>query len=140
MGKLVEAARGYLGVKWRHRGRSKHGLDCAGLGVLAYRDCGVEVPDFTLYGREPHDDGLIKYLTAALGEPLPTGYVLKDGDIIVLRFVKEPHHVGIVAEANYGGMPALNVIHADGAAGRVLEVRLDDTTMKRITHVYRRAV
>lgn len=141
MGRLVEAARAYIGVKWRHRGRAKYALDCAGLGVLAYRDCGVELPDFTMYGREPHNDGLIKYLTAALGEPLVPALVsLQDGDVIVMKFVKEPHHVGIVAEVDYGGTPALNIIHADGAAGRVLEVRLDSHALSRITHVYRRAV
>lgn len=140
MGKLVDAARSYLNVKWRHRGRSRHGVDCAGLGVLAYRDCGIELPDYTLYGREPHNDGLIKYLTAALGDPLPTGSALKDGDIIVMRFVKEPHHVAIVADAVYGGTAALNIIHADGQTARVLEVRLDESTAERITHIYRRAV
>ena len=37
-GLLVTAARTYIGTKWRHRGRSVHGVDCAGLGILAYRD------------------------------------------------------------------------------------------------------
>lgn len=140
MGKLVDAARTYMNVRWSHRGRSRKGLDCAGLGVLAYRDCGVELPDFRLYGREPHNDGLITYLTAALGDPLEAGAVLQDGDVIVQRFVNEPHHIAIIAEVNYGGMPAFNVIHADGAVGRVLEVRLDNAGMNRITHVYRRVV
>lgn len=145
MGKLVDAARVYIGVKWRHRGRSMHGLDCAGLGVLAYRDCGVEVPDFTLYGREPHDDGLIKYLTAALGSPVYEAKTaalaphLQDGDVIVQCFDKQPHHVAIVAEVMYGTTPALNVVHADGRAGRVLEVRLDEAAIARITHVFRKA-
>lgn len=146
MGQLVNAARKYIGTKWKHRGRTRHGLDCAGLGVLAYHDCGVDLPDFTLYGREPHDDGLIRYMTAALGEPMYDASTaalpphLQDGDVIVQRFDKEPHHVGIVAEVTYGNQQALNVIHADGQAGRVLEVRLDDNGIERITHVYRRAV
>lgn len=146
MGRLVDAARRYIGVKWKHRGRTRHGVDCAGLGVLAYRDCGVELPDFVLYGRQPHDDGLIRHLTAALGEPVFDASTaalephLQDGDVIVQRFDKEPHHVAIVAEVVYGGVPALNVVHANGHAGRVLEVRLDDAGMQRITHVFRRAV
>lgn len=142
MGQLVAAARKYLDVKWRHRGRSRHGLDCAGLGIVAYRDCGVELPDYVLYGREPFQDGLIHYLTRALGEPLELtqGMRLMDGDIAVLRFVNEPHHVGILAEVDYGGTPALNMIHADGSVGRVVEVRFDEASMSRLTHIYRRAV
>jgi len=137
MGKLVDAARGYLGVKWRHRGRSRNGLDCAGLGVLAYRDCGVELPDYVLYGREPYNDGLIRYLVAALGDPVDEP--LQDGDVIVLRFDREPHHVAIVAEVLYGDANALNIIHAEGHAGRVLEQRMDDAVARRITHIFRRA-
>ena len=142
MGQLVDAARGYLGVKWRHRGRSIHGVDCAGLGVLAYRDCGVELPDFLYYGREPHNDGLITYLTRALGDPLRfgNGFLFHDGDIVVQRFVNEPHHVGILAAVDYGGTPAMNIIHADGMVGRVVEVRFDDEAMRRVTHVFRRPV
>lgn len=148
---LVTAARKYIGTKWRHRGRSVHGVDCAGLGILAYRDCGVELPDFTLYGREPHNDGLVTYMTAALGDPLWIAggvpgdrqhllWLLKDGDVIVQRFEREPHHVAIVAEVMYGDKAAFNVVHADGQAGRVLEVRLDAPSIERITHIYRRAV
>lgn len=142
MGKLVDAARAYLGVKWRHRGRTRQGVDCAGLGVLAYRDCGVELQDWTMYGREPWQDGLITNLTRALGEPLEltNDFKFDDGDVVVLRFVNEPHHVGILAEVDYGGTPALNIIHADGLVGRVVEVRFDDAARKRVTHVYRRAV
>lgn len=140
MGMLADAARAYLDVKWRHRGRSCHGLDCAGLGILAYRDCGVELPDYLLYGREPHNDGLIKYLTAALGDPLPEGTKPQDDDVIVMRFVKEPHHIAIVGEVYYGNTPALNVVHAHGYNGRVLEQRLTPDMLERITHVFRKGV
>lgn len=146
MGQLVDAARVYIGTKWRHRGRSVHGVDCAGLGILAYRDCGVDLPDFRLYGREPHNDGLVTYMTAALGAPVweadGSGEVvdLHDGDVIVLRFDKEPHHVAIVAAANYGGTDTFNVIHAHGNVGRVVEQRLTHDVVERITHVYRKGV
>ena len=70
MSALADAARGYIGTPFRHRGRSRLGVDCVGLGVLAYADCGVAVPDFRLYGREPHRDGLVARMTLALGEPV----------------------------------------------------------------------
>lgn len=140
MSKLADAARTYLGVRFRHRGRSRNGVDCAGLGVLAYKDCGMELPDFTLYGREPHKNGLVGYMTAALGDPLPTGSLLQDGDVLVMRFDKEPHHVAIVGTADYGGTQALNIIHSDGYVGRVLEQRLTPDMSDRITHIYRKGV
>lgn len=139
-GRLVTAARAYLGVRWRHRGRSIHGLDCAGVGILAYRDCDVDLPDFVYYGREPHNDGLVRHLTAALGEPLPVGTPLQDGDVLCMRFDREPHHVAIVADATYGGIDTFNIIHADGFVGRVIEQRLTPDMIERITQHYRKEV
>lgn len=136
---LVEAARAYLGTRWRHRGRSAHGVDCAGLVVLSYADCGVEVPDYVLYGREPFRDGLMQHAIEALGEPLADhDRTLAEGDVLLMRFNKEPHHMAIVAIADYGGTAAFNIIHADGNCGRVLEQRLTPDMAARITHVFRR--
>lgn len=139
MSRLVESARKYLGVKFRHRGRSPRGLDCAGLPWLAYKDLGVEMPDFRLYGPEPHNDGLISHITNALGYPVHTAPVgandLQVGDVIVVRFEVEPHHVGIIGDYPLGG---LSLLHADGHYGRVIEHRLSDDVIGRITHVFRR--
>lgn len=140
MGKLADAARAYKGVRFRHRGRSRNGLDCGGLGVLSYRDCGVEIKDFLLYGRTPHENGLIVRMTEALGEPLPISTPLQDDDVVVFRFVNEPHHIAIVGEADYGGVKALNIVHADGQCGRVIEQRLTPDMTARITHIFRRGV
>lgn len=139
MGKLVEAARGYIGVKYRHRGRSRVGLDCAGLLVLAYRDCGVPTSEFILYGRTPHEDGIVKHTTAALGDPIPTRE-LQDGDVLIMRFARDPHHMGLVASVMYGDLQAFNIIHAEGHTGRVLEQRLTPDMLARVTHVFRKGV
>lgn len=140
MGRLVDAARLYVGVKYRHRGRSHHGIDCAGLLVLAFADCGVPTTDFVMYGREPFNDGLVTRTTAALGEPLPAGTPLQDGDVVLLRFAVQPHHMGILAAVTYAGTPAFNIIHADGHTGRVLEQRMSPDVHARISHVYRKGV
>lgn len=138
---LVSAARRYLGVPFRHRGRSVRGLDCAGLAWLAYRDCGQELPDFRKYGREPSNDGLLTHIKAALGEPVAVAPVrasqLQEGDVIVVRFEVEPHHVAIVTNYPYGGFAML---HACGFNDRVIEHRLSPDIIDRITHVFRRPV
>ena len=141
---LPTAARAYIGTKFRHRGRNKRGIDCVGLGIAAYADCGVTLPDFRLYGAEPHRDGMTRHMIAALGEPVAVAPVsasaLQVGDVAVFRFAHEPHHMAIIGDHNYGGTRALTVIHADGMQGRVLEQRLTADMVARITHVYRRPV
>ncbi len=140
MGKLAEAARGWKNVKWRHRGRSRLGVDCAGLVWCAYRDCGIELPDYRLYGREPFRNGLVTHATAALGEPLSPRTPLQDDDVLLMRFEVEPHHMAIVVMVEYGDTHALNIIHSDGKNGRVLEQRLTPDMVSRITHIYRKGV
>lgn len=142
MNALVEAARGYKGTRFRHRGRSPGFVDCAGLGWRIYHDCGVDLPDFRLYGPEPHKDGLLHYMTAALGEPVRVAPVrasdLQLGDVVLMRFETEPHHVAVVADYVKPGL--LSLIDADGMEGKVVERRLSDKYMARITHVFRRPV
>ncbi len=144
MSELADAARRYIDVPFRHRGRSRVGLDCVGLGVVAYADCGVQVEDFRLYGREPFKNGLVERMTRALGDPVMVAPVrladLQDGDVIVLRFSVNPHHIAIVGQRDYGGRMELTVIHAEGTAGRVLEQRLTPDMAERITHVFRRPI
>lgn len=141
MNRLVNAARGLIGAPFRHRGRGPRYFDCAGTVKEAYSRCGIDLPDFILYSREPHDDGLVKHVSYALGNPIAIGPVkvsaLLPGDVILLRFEIQPHHVGMVADYLYGG---LSLIHADGHTGRVLEQRLTDDMVKRITHVFRKPV
>lgn len=137
---LYEAARTFLGTPFRHRGRKGH-LDCAGLGKAAYQRCGVDLPDFLHYGREPHKDDLIRYIKDALGDPVATApvkeYQLRPDDVIVLRFHVEPHHIAILGPYPHGG---LAMIHADGHSKRVIEHRLSKDMINRITHVFRRPV
>jgi cell wall-associated NlpC family hydrolase len=141
MNRLVEAARRYKGTKFRHRGRSLGFVDCAGLGWRIYKDCGVELPDFRLYGPEPHKDGLLLKVAEALGEPVAVAPVkptdLQLGDVVLFRFEVEPHHVGIISDYPLGGFA---FIDADGMLGYVTERRLSDHYLSHITHVFRRPV
>jgi hypothetical protein len=137
---LVLAARSYLGVKYRHRGRNRLGIDCAGLVVLAYRDCGVETTNYVQYGRTPFQNGLVEHCTAIAGAALPTGAELQEGDVLLLRFNVDPHHMAIVSTVEYDGVSTSNIIHADGHVGRVIEQRLTPDMTARITHVFRKGV
>ena len=146
MSKLVAQARTYLGAPYRHRGRKRTGIDCAGLPWCCYADLSVNLPDLRLYGREPHQDGMMMAVKAALGEPVWHGMkgkcarsVLQIGDVVVMAFVRDPHHMAIIGDDVLYG---LSMIHADGTLGtsRVVEHGLDNQHLAMICAVFRRPV
>ena len=138
MSALVTAARAYMGAPFHHQGRAAHGMDCAGLLVLAERDCGRELRDVAAYGRTPWRDGLEAALVDNYGAPV-TGEMLP-GDKLLMRFTLEPQHIAIVTDYIGGG---LGVIHTRSDVshgqqqGRVVEHILDATWLDRIVKVYR---
>lgn len=136
MSRLADSARQFIGVPFRHRGRNRMGLDCAGLVWAAYKALGETLPDFLLYGREPFRDGLLRHVSAALGGPVDGSP--KDGDVVLIRYVNDPHHVAVIGERTYGETQALTLIHSHGMVGKVLEQRL--TPDVQITHVFRRPI
>ena len=117
--------------------------------MCAYRDCGVELKDFELYEAEPaqHGPGLTERVREAMGPEVAVGPVSLDqlqlGDVLVIRFVREPHHVAIVGDYYKPGH--FSIIHADAfphdaIRGRVIEQRLAPATLALVTHVFRRPV
>ncbi len=143
---IVEQARTYLGVPFRHRGRTPRGLDCAGLVVRSYADLGVVLPDVACYGREPHRDGLMDAMRAAFGVPVWEGRslidraVLRVGDVVVLRFEVHPHHIAIVTDDRHHGLGLIHAYSPPGGGGRVVEHGLDARWQSQILAVFRRAV
>lgn len=133
--RLVYHARACVGVRFRHRGRDpRTGLDCAGLLIHAIKAIGLQPHDLRTYGREPFKDGLADAVLRNLGEPLPEGEPLLPGDIVLMRFSREPHHLGILGDYVHGG---LSLIHAYGGVERVVEHRLDDIWRSRVCSTYR---
>lgn len=56
---VVAAADAWVGVPWRHQGRSREGIDCLGLLIVVARDLGLDqgvdvtAPEFRNYRRLP---------------------------------------------------------------------------------------
>ena len=123
-----EAAMEYLGVPFRHRGRTRNGLDCIGLIILAARAMSVPVFDQKVYGREPWRDGLRAHLQAHLGDPVDRPIQVDDVLLMRLRPEQEPSHVAIVAPHPYG----LGMVHTYGEIGRVVYHRIDDHRHRQI--------
>lgn len=137
MSRLADQARTYIGTPFKHRGRTARGLDCAGLIVRAYADLGVEIGDLPTYGRTPFRDGLMNHVRSQ-ADQVPVND-MQDGDVAVMVFAKEPHHLAILGTDVYGG---LSLIHADGSVtvSRVVESRLTEEKRKQIVAVFRRPV
>lgn len=131
---IADAARKYIGMPFRHRGRGGRFVDCVGLIVCALRDCGYEIQnDKAHYGREPHADGLREQLQKEFGEP---AMEMQVGDVALIAYNTEiPHHVGIIGNYIYGGF---SLIHADGTVGKVVEHRIDARWQKMILETYRK--
>lgn len=127
---IILAARAYLGVRFRHQGRSKSGLDCAGLVICVAHDLGISDVDFTAYGHDP-DGRTLHTLLAKHMDELPPGD-MHVGDVVFMAFQAYPQHLGILAD---GGRP-FSLIHAFAPARKVIEHRLDDEWMGRIRNVY----
>lgn len=130
---LIAAARGYLGVRFRHQGRSERGIDCAGLVVVSLQAGGREPNDVEAYGREPLNQGLRGMLVENFGEPVPKDE-MRSGDVVLMRFRGEPSHVGIVGDYPYGGV---SLIHAFAQVKKVVEHRIDDEWLGNIVEVFR---
>ncbi len=128
----VAEARTWLGTKWRHRGRSRYGIDCIGLVVKAVAAGGIEMKDRTNYGREPWRDGLQRELQAHFGNPVDD---MRPGDIVLMQWEDQPApaHVGVIADYAYGG---LSLIHSYSLTS-VIEHRIDQQWQDRIVEVYR---
>lgn len=129
--RLDEAARKWLGVRFQHQGRSRSGMDCAGLVVCSARMCGRAIEDFTAYGRDPHDGELESHLRRVFGDPVED---IRPGDIPAIDYKGAIRHVGIAGEYVHGG---LSLIHTSHFTGCVTEHRIDDRWMRRIRQVYR---
>lgn len=125
---IVAAARSELGTPFRHQGRvSGKALDCAGLIVRVSDLLGVPATDQRGYSRLPSG---AKLETALDGQQ--NVYRVRRtplaGDILMLRFNKDPQHLAI-----YTGE---NIIHCTNQTGRVVEERFDSMWRARLVRVY----
>jgi len=125
---IITHARACLGTPFVHQGRIQGvAMDCAGLIVHVARKLGFEPVEPRAYGRIPHS-GMLE-LHADSQPYLIMVEDMRPGDILMMRFRRDPQHVSI-----YTGE---NIIHSYQAIGRVCEHRLSSLWESRIVRVYR---
>ncbi len=128
---LIDAARDWLGVPFVHQGRSRRGVDCAGLVICVGREIGLLPPDYDVNGYRRSPDGTM--LTECDRRLLAVGS-LEDAHVAVMRFSEEPQHLAFVVPYRHGG---LAVIHALQRSGSVVEHRIDALWRSRVVKSYR---
>jgi cell wall-associated NlpC family hydrolase len=135
---FVWTVREYVGVKWKHRGRTKTGIDCVGLIHVAGKDCGLhEFADDVEYSRISVGQDLLKpfreHMTEVRLGPDNGLADLHDGDILILRDKVMPQHVGVMA-TRYGQK---SLIHATVFYGKVVEQFIDRELERKAITAFR---
>lgn len=126
---IVAAARAQIGTPFVHQGRIPgKALDCAGLLVTVAAAIGAEYVDVAGYSRIP--TGVL----AGVMESQPCLVRIKvaeatAGDVLVMRFAKEPQHLAVLA----GG----TIIHSHAAVRMCCEHAFDDTWRRRVVTAWR---
>ena len=129
---MVNMAREYKGVPYRHQGRSKaNGVDCAGLLALIADRIGLEYPDDLRYPRNPEKFNLKPVMDKVL-RPIPKPDI-RPGDVLLFKIDIVPQHVAIAADYTHGG---LSMIHCYDRVGKVVEHRFANIWMSRLVQGY----
>lgn len=136
--RFIAEARSYVGVPFRHAGRSRVAIDCLGVVVLSFAAVGYDIGDRRNYGRNPVRDGLRDELIARFGNPIPKDQ-LQVGDVVSMRWhepngVKLYNHVGIITDYPLGGFGLLHALHS---VGYVAEQRLAGPWPRRVIEGFR---
>lgn len=129
---IITTAREFVGVPFRHQGRSKSGIDCVGLPVVVASLHGLKPRDVSGYPRRPGGGLLEQTFDAHVesGELVRVPISQRQaGDFLMMSFSGQPQHLAIFTGEN--------IIHAYEAVGKVCEHRLDEKWAGRIVRVYR---
>ena len=112
---IVAEARTWLGVPWRHQGRSRTGVDCAGLVIQVARALELADYDTTAYSRRPQGQGFVAHFQAQMdGVAIPQAQA---GDVLIFADQAYPCHCGFLTE--WRDRPHL--LHAHATRRQVIE-------------------
>ena len=121
--RTVVCARGWQGVRFRHQGQTRRGVDCIGLLMALGRELGTWnftnddplVKEWLGYPRIPHPQRLVAALDSHLTR-IPIAD-MRSADIALFRGRNYPQHLGLI--------DGDRVIHSYEPFGKVDSTRLD---------------
>jgi len=132
--KIVKMAREWLGVPYRHQGRTRLGVDGAGPLVHIAKEVGLgdKFDDRLIYSANPETFSLKPQMNSVLNKI--ASEEIKPGDLLLFRFSIHPQHVAIAVDYYTGG---LGMLHCYSKVGKVVEHRLANVWMARLVQAYR---
>lgn len=112
---IIAEARGWLGIPWRHQGRTRAGIDCVGLVVCVAHALDLSDYDATGYGRRAQGQGFVAHFRDNMDAvAIPDA---RPGDVLVFSDHAYPCHCGFLTERL--GHPHL--LHAHATRRKVIE-------------------
>lgn len=132
--RFVDATRALVGVPFQFEGRTRGGLDCAGIVALAALDGGLERQrDHRNYSRELKGREFLA-LWADRMDLLPSANARPDlalpGDVVLMMHRRDLRHAAILSDRG-------TIIHASTIRGAVVEDVLSSHRAALIRHVLR---
>lgn len=125
---IVQEARSWIGVPFRHHGRSRAGVDCVGLLVVVYEaTIGLSQGDFTEYPRHPETPFVYRTIRQYARRIAPAN--IKAGDVMLIRFGGASTHFGIVTDRG--------VVQASPSTGVIEHSLSKDHAGERVVACYR---
>ena len=119
---VVACARSWIGSPYVHGHRMKNvAVDCAGLVIGVARELQIVAPDFDVNGYERAPDGkrLLEECDRFMTR-IPM-HALQPGDVLVVRFEKDPQHMGIVGDYMVGQLSLIHALGQSDGRGKVVE-------------------
>lgn len=129
---IVDEARTWIGTPFQHQAHVKGvGVDCAGLvrgAMIATHIMPADVATwphaarYLGYARRPDGKTLLEALDVYLVRIDLAA--LQIGDVLAMRFERDPQHLGIVGDYVHGGLSLIHALGQVDGKGRVVEHRL----------------
>lgn len=129
--RAVEAARTWLGVPFRHQGRTRAGVDCVGLLVCVAREMGIRARDVTGYTREAKGMGFLEHFRGQMAEvPVISAQA---GDVLIFVETVYPCHTGILSQRH----GVAHLIHAHAPRRKVIEEPFAGEWRRKVRFAFR---
>lgn len=122
---LLAEARTWIGTPFHANGRAKGvGVDCIGVIVGTMHALGLPLEDMASYPMRPNG-----VLRRELNRQFDRAREAQPGDVLMMSFEREPHHVAFLADGT--------IIHCYAQVRRCVEQPLVDYWRDKVRGIYR---
>lgn len=136
----VTTARGLIGTRWHHHGRTRAAVDCVGLLVVVAQELGIPHVDDLSYGMRPKPGALEGALERSGLVRIKVDEI-QPGDVLAFWYGEKglPYHVALVSSLD-GRQTMIHAMAPFGSRpGIVQEVTLNQFWRHRVVSAWRYA-